>query len=152
MILAKIEDILQAKNLSISKTAIVNLLYTYGHISQKLNNALKPYDISLQQFNVLRILRGQNKNPVSLEMVQERMINKMSNTTRLINKLVKKGYAEKSINKANRRKVNIVITQKGLELLDEVDLVIDNKESSILQGLSQDETKEFIRLLGKIHG
>ncbi|MBJ6368092.1 MarR family winged helix-turn-helix transcriptional regulator [Snuella sedimenti] len=152
MILAKIEDILKAKNLSLSKTAIVNLLYTYGHISQKLNNALKPYDISLQQFNVLRILRGQNKNPMSLEMVQERMINKMSNTTRLIDKLVKKEYVEKSKNKTNRRKVNIVITQKGLELLSQVDILIDNRESSILQSLSQDETKEFIRLLGKIHG
>ena len=146
-----IEHLLQTQQgLSISKKTIVSLLYTFDFVNNKLNEALKPYDVSLQQFNVLRILRGQKGNPASLEMVQERMISKMSNTTRLIDKLIKKNYVSKSINKDNRRKIDIVITPDGIELLKKIDYVIDETEKKIIQSLTKDETKELIRLLGKI--
>lgn len=146
-----IEHLLQTQQgLSISKKTIVSLLYTFDFVNNKLNEALKPYDVSLQQFNVLRILRGQKGNPASLEMVQERMISKMSNTTRLIDKLIKKNYVNKSINKDNRRKIDIVITPDGIELLKKIDSVIDETEKKIIQSLTEDETKELTRLLGKI--
>lgn len=147
----RIENALKiTKNIPLSKRAVVNILYTYGIINHKLNNVLKPFEISIQQFNVLRILRGQKGKPASLETVQERMINKMSNTTRLIDKLVKKEYAEKSINKTNKRKIDITITQDGLRLLDKIDELIDSTETSIMSTLDSHEITELIRLLGKI--
>ncbi len=146
----RIEDILKTKkNLALSKKAVVNLLYTYGYINHKLNNVLKPFEISLQQFNVLRILRGQNGIPASLATIQERMINKMSNTTRLIDKLIKKDYVKKEVNERNKRKIDITITQDGLNFLDEIDHLIDRTENDIMSTLTHDETLELIRLLGK---
>ncbi len=146
-----IESILKINSdLSLSKKAVINLLYTYGSISKTLNDVLKPFDISIQQFNVLRILRGQNKKPISLEILQELMIHKMSNTTRLIDKLIKKEYVTKSTNETNRRKIDIIITQEGLKLLDIIDGLIDSTEKKIISSLTDDETKELIRLLGKI--
>ncbi len=146
-----IESILKiSKELPLAKGAIINMLYTYGFINRQLNDTLKPFDISIQQFNVLRILRGQANKPATLEMVQERMINKMSNTTRLIDKLIKKGYVKKNTNNSNKRKIDINITQGGVNFLDRIDGLIDITESNIVSSLSTEEVKELIRLLGKI--
>ena len=78
------------------------------------------------------------------------MITEMSNTTRLINKLSKKGYTKKSIKVDNRRKVDIIITKAGLELLDYVDKIIDDTESNIVSNLNKSEKETLIRLLGRI--
>ncbi|GAA4270695.1 MarR family winged helix-turn-helix transcriptional regulator [Hyunsoonleella aestuarii] len=147
----KIEKLLKtSSNLPLSKKVVVNILYTYGIVNGKLNDVLKPYDISIQQFNVLRILRGQNGKPASLSTVQERMINNMSNTTRLIDKLIKKRYVEKEINQTNKRKIDIIITNQGTDFLNEIDNLIDSTEKDIVNSLSKDETLELIRLLGKL--
>lgn len=137
-------------NLALPKKAVINVLLTYATVNSSLNNVLKPFEISIQQFNVLRILRGQGKNTVNLETVQDRMINKMSNTSRLIDKLLKKGYVAKKINKSNRRKIDITITQEGLNFLETIDELIDKTEDKLTSSLSEEETKELIRLLGKI--
>ena len=100
-------------NLPVPKKVVVNLLYTYGIVNGLLNDVLKPYGISIQQFNVLRILKGQKGKPATLSTVQERMINKMSNTTRLIDKLIKKGYVEKNINKKNNDEAQELIRLLG---------------------------------------
>ena len=147
----KIEKLLKtSSNLPLSKKVVVNILYTYVIVNGKLNDVLKPYDISIQQFNVLRILRGQNGKPASLSAVQERMINNMSNTTRLIDKLIKKRYVEKEINQTNKRKIDIIITNQGTDFLKEIDNLIDSTEKDIVNSLSKDETLELIRLLGKL--
>ena len=118
----KIENLLKtSSNLPLSKKLVVNLLFTYGIINGKLNDVLKPYDISIQQFNVLRILRGQKGTPVSLASVHDRMINKMSNTTRLVDKLILKGYVNRNQCEENRRKIEIYITVDGLNLLKKLD-------------------------------
>lgn len=146
-----IEDLIKPNsNLSLSKKAIISILFTYGLVNNKLNDVLKPFDVSIQQFNVLRILRGQKGIPITLEKLQELMINKMSNTTRLIDKLIKKGYVNKSINKKNRRKIDITISQEGLNFLEFIDVKIDSKEQDIIHALTDDETIELVRLLGKI--
>lgn len=151
MCLERIEDILKIKkNLSLSKKTVVNLLYTYGFVNHKLNHVLKPFEISIQQFNVLRILRGQQGQPASLSTLQERMITKMSNTTRLVDKLIKKGYVVKAINVQNKRKININITPDGLKFLSEIDLLIENTEKDIVSSLTHEEALELNRLLGKI--
>ena len=147
----KIEQILKTnKKLSSTKKIIVSILYSSGQLSNVLNSILKPFDISLQQFNVLRILRGQQNESVSLAVVQERMINKMSNTTRLIDKLIKKGLVQKDINQTNRRKIDINITKEGLEILDYVDNLIEEAEKDIVKNLSEEEKDQLIRLLAKI--
>lgn len=146
-----IEDVLKTSaTLPLSKKVVVNILFTYGIINGKLNNVLKPHGISIQQFNVLRILRGQKGKPTSLATVQERMINKMSNTTRLIDKLIKKGLVNKQINETNKRKIDITITALGLNLLEEFDFLVDSTERNIIGDLSNNEAQELIRLLGKI--
>lgn len=146
-----IENILKTNSkLPLSKKIIVNVLFTYGLINGKLNEVLKPHEISIQQFNVLRILRGQKGTPASLETIQERMINKMSNTTRLIDKLIKKGFVHKQININNKRKIDITITPLGLDALQEIDILIDSTEQNIVGDLSDIEAQELIRLLGKI--
>ena len=149
--LIRIENDLKInKNIPLEKRAVVNIRYTSGIINHRLNDVLKLFEISIQQFNVLRILRGQGSKPVSLEIVQGRMINHMSNTTRLIDKLIKKGYVRKSINKKNERKIDITMTQGGLFFLDEIDHLIDSTESKIMGSLNAEELHEIIRLLGKI--
>ena len=89
-----------------SKKVIITLIKINYEINIQLMTALKPYGISIQQFNVLRILRGQKGVAANLSTVQERMINKMSNTTRLIDKLIEKSFVERIICKENRRKIN----------------------------------------------
>lgn|SRR5690606_4614899 len=145
-----IENILETSNLSLSKKTVISLLYTHAIINNILNDALKPFDISLQQFHVLRVLRAQNEKPITLETLQELMTNKMSNTTRLIDKLIKKEYVEKNINKTNRRKIDIAISQGGLKILDIIDKVMDGTEKKIIGSLTNNETHDLIRLLGKV--
>ena len=100
-----------------SKKVIITLIKINYEINIQLMTALKPYGISIQQFNVLRILRGQKGVAANLSTVQERMINKMSNTTRLIDKLIEKSFVERIICKENRRKIELFITNKGLVFL-----------------------------------
>ena len=116
-----------------------------------LGHALKPFEISLQQFNVLRILRGQKGVAANLSTVQERMVNRMSNTTRIIDKLIDKEYVERSICKNNRRKIELFITEEGLSLLKKVDPIVDQAEAEILQSLKPIEQEELFTLLKKIN-
>ena len=123
----RIEQLLKTNSsLPLSKKTVVALLYTSNFINSKLNDVLKPYDVSIQQFNVLRILRGQNGQPASLTIVQERMISKMSTTTRLVDKLIKKVFVEKDINIENRRKKYIHITKDGLNFLFKANDLIES--------------------------
>lgn len=138
------------KNHPQEKKAVLTLLLASTNISSQLSDVLKPFDISTQQYNVLRILRGQKGQAAALETVQSLMISKMSNTTRLIDKLIKKNYVEKTINKKNKRKIDIVIKEEGLRLLKKIDPLIDNKEYDIISPLTSQETLELIRLLGKL--
>ena len=147
----KIENILKTTStLPLSKKVVVNLLYTNSVVIGILNDVLKGYDVSIQQFNVLRILRGQKGVPVTLSTIQERMIAKMSNTTRLVDKLIKKGYATKKTNEKNKRKIDITITQAGLNFLDEIDVLVDSAEQNIVDSLSENDKLELIRLLEKL--
>jgi len=89
-----------------------------NHINETIATALKPFEVSVQQFNVLRILRGQKNKPANLSTLNERMVTKMSNTTRLVDKLLTKGYVERRTCPSNRRKIEITITKQGNSQLD----------------------------------
>lgn len=146
----RIEDILHtSRSLSDSKKTVVSLLYTTNLVAYKLNEVLKPQEVSLEQFNVLRILRGQN-GVTTLANIQARMITKMSNTTRLIDKLVLKGFVKKEINPENKRKLNLSITDSGLNVLIKLDDLINQIEIDIISNLNKKETRELNKLLEKI--
>jgi len=148
----KLEKLIKVnKPLKLSKRTVVNIILTGNHVALQLNNSLKPYGISLQQFNVLRILRGQNGNPLNLFEIQERMINKNSNSTRLIDKLVNKNYVKRITDTENRRKIKVSITNDGLSFLLILDTVIDEQEEKrIIENLNNKELELLNRLLEKI--
>ena len=98
----------------IIRDTVISILKTGYKINDELSSLFKKFDISLPQFNVLRILRGQKGKPANLSTIQERMVHKMSNTTRLIDKLILKGYVKRNISENNRRNIEIYITNSGL--------------------------------------
>lgn len=128
---------------------MIHFALVNNKINEEFTAALKPYGVSKQQFNVLRILRGQKGKPANLSTINERMVTKMSNTTRLVDKLITKGYVERWVCEANRRKVEILITEKGKEILKKIDLVMQKTEERILQNFTKKELKELNTLLDK---
>ena len=118
----KIEEVVKSTvPIDNSKKIIMNIIYTQNVITENFNEILKPYDISSEQFNVLRILRGQKGNPANMCMIQERMLAKTSNTTRLVDKLLLKELVTRKVCPENRRKIEVLITPKGLNLLEELE-------------------------------
>lgn len=132
------------------KEVIIRMLKTNALIEEQLNAAIKSYAVSLPQFNVLRILRGNQKQPASLSTLQEKMIKPMSNTTRLVDKLVDKGLVRREICSSNRRKVDIRITNKGLEMLTKLDQSIDQAETQLMSALTPEEMKTLFQLIEKM--
>lgn len=146
----KIEEIIKSNvALSDAKKVILNLMYTQNVVGDKFNELLKPYDLSSEQYNVLRILRGQKGAPANMCVIQERMIAKNSNTTRLIDKLLLKALVTREVCPENRRKMEILITSKGLKLLDELDTSVTEHEQLFVSNLTPEEALELNRLLEK---
>jgi DNA-binding MarR family transcriptional regulator len=131
--------------------AVVNILYTASWLEGINIRRLKPHDISPQQYNVLRILRGSHPNPVMLGEITERMIDKNSNATRLVEKLRLKGFLKRDICKTNRRQVDITITSKGLALLEELDTHIDQWQNEYMK-IKKSEVQLLNELLDKLRG
>ena len=138
------------KSLDLAKNTVVGILKAGQKVEEYIGNTLKSADISLQQFNVLRILRGRNGIPANLQTVQKRMIHKMSNTTRLVDKLIVKELVVRKTCKENRRKIEITITNKGLEVLSRLDTKIQEPEAAILQPLNYEEQRTLRNLINKI--
>lgn len=145
-----IESKVKTDNLPEHKKALINVIYTANFINDEIGNILKPFDISIQQFNVLRILKGQKEKPANLSTIQERMISKMSNTTRLVDKLIDKKLAEREICEHNRRKVEIVITDHGKAFLKKVNTVVEAKEIELTSKFKTLELKTINQLLDQI--
>ena len=144
------EEIKSTIALSIAKKVILNLAFTKNYVGDKFNEILKPFEISGEQYNVLRILRGQKGNPINMQDIQERMVTKNSNTTRLIDKLLLKKMVERNVCPENRRKIEILITQTGLDILAELDPLIENQENGITNNLTNLELEQLNNLLEKI--
>jgi len=134
-----------------SKHAIISILKTSALISEILLSGLKPYEISEQQFNVLRILRGQKGIAANLSTVQDRMVHKMSNTTRLIDKLIQKKLVKRNVCVKNRRKIELFITEDGLDLLKKIDPISDEIEKKILSNISSQDLNSLISILNLIN-
>lgn len=133
----------------LAKRTLIHIALVANKIDEEIAAVLKPFDVSIQQFNVLRILRGQNNKPANLSTINERMVTKMSNTTRLVDKLILKGYVNRNVCLKNRRKVEIVITEDGLNVLKKIDGILFEAEKRILKNFMEKELHEFNKLLNK---
>ncbi len=143
------QEIKQEKFSSPYQKAIINVIFTANHI-QRVNNALmKENGLTIQQYNILRILRGQLPNAASIQLLTDRMLDKTSNASRLVEKLRVKEYLERSICNEDRRSVNVIITEKGLELLNTLDPKIENLQNS-LKTIPENEINQFNSTLNKL--
>jgi len=146
----KIEDEIKSTvPLDNSKKIVLNILYTQNVVTDKFNDILKPYDISSEQYNVLRILRGQKGCPANMCSIQDRMLAKTSNTTRLVDKLLLKELVTREVCSENRRKIEVLITTKGLNLLSELDPKVKEHENSFAKNLNANELELLNELLEK---
>lgn len=146
----KIEEIIKSNSpISIEKRTVLNIMFTQNVIADAFNDILKSFELSVEQFNVLRILRGQKGKPANMCVIQERMIAKTSNTTRLVDKLLLKGLVNREVCEENRRKMEITITEKGLKLLTELDPKIEAHEALFSTNLTSEELENLNNLLEK---
>ncbi|AOC95776.1 MULTISPECIES: MarR family winged helix-turn-helix transcriptional regulator [Flavobacterium] len=132
-----------------AKKVILNIMYTQNVVQDHFNELLKPYDLSGEQYNVLRILRGQKGKPANMCVIQERMLAKTSNTTRLVDKLLLKDFVTRNVCPDNRRKIEVSITQKGLGVLKELDPKVDEHEQMFANNLKPEELVFLNQLLEK---
>ncbi len=147
----KLEDELKMKNFSSPhQKMLLNILFTNYWLGDKMACFMKSHGLSEQQYNVLRILRGQKGNPLNLKDLQERMMQKTSNVTRLVEKLRVKGLLERVQCMENRRKVEITITDKGLELLKEMQPGMDEMNERFSKVLTEKEASVLSDLLDKL--
>jgi MarR family 2-MHQ and catechol resistance regulon transcriptional repressor len=143
------QDILQSKFRNEHQKAIVNLLYTYNWVTEKSKELFASEDITPQQFNILRILRGSHPTPLSTLQIRERMLDKMSDTSRIVDRLIAKGLVKKGVCKDDRRLVDVMITEKGKKLLERLDARQDEIDN-IIGNLSRKEATSLSELLDKI--
>lgn len=144
------EAIKSIHKMGITTKTVINIMYTSRVIEESILAVLKPYDLTMQQYNVLRILRGQKGNPANLSTIQERMVDRSSNTTRLVDKLIQKGWVKRNICAENRRKVEIFITAVGLEILRTLDPITEAHNEAIVADLNQTELEQLNHLLNNL--
>jgi DNA-binding MarR family transcriptional regulator len=136
----QIEHLIKQKKFkSEIEKALVNISFTHSYLSSMLNATLKPHNVSLQQFNVLRILQGQHPDPVSINEITNRMVDKMSNTSRLVDKLDIKELIKRKISKHDKRQVDVTITIRGQNVLSELNLLVD----AVIEGHSNLNIQEY---------
>jgi DNA-binding MarR family transcriptional regulator len=142
-------DIQQREFRSESQKAILNILFTCYFVQDQMNTLFKKYDITRQQYNVLRILRGQYPGNASVNLIRDRMLDKMSDASRIVERLRLKDLVNRKSAEKDKRAVEVTITEAGLKLLDEMQEAVDEFES-LLDNLSEDETRHLNALLDKI--
>lgn len=128
--------------------AIVNILFSSSWLHEKIKNFLEVGDITPQQYNILRILRG-SKQPISTLQIRERMLDRMSDTSRIVDRMLKKGLVEKSVHSTDKRLVDVSISELGLSILDKLDSKNDELDN-IMQSLTPEEAMILNRLLDKM--
>ena len=129
--------------------AMINILYTYGWTLEKIKKFLAREDITHQQYNILRILRGSHPDPLSTLQIRERMIDRMSDTSRIVDRMVLKGLVRKTPCPKDKRLVDVIITEKGQKLLKKMDAEVDQIDS-IMKSLTENEAEMLSNLLDKL--
>ena len=126
----------------------INIIYTANWLNEKMGQILSTEDITQQQYNILRILRG-SECPLSTLKIRERMLDKMSDTSRIVDRLIVKGLVEKTACVKDKRLVDITVTKKGLQLLEKLD-ALNEQIDSILKGVSEKEATTMNQILDKL--
>jgi DNA-binding MarR family transcriptional regulator len=133
-----------------SKRAIMNVYYTGYWLTDRVNEILKPFGISEQQFNVLKVLRDHKNNGSNLCDIQERMMHKMSNATRLVEKLRLKALVTRETCEENRRRVDVKLTDKGLMLMAKIEEQLEKLNGCFYNKLTKEEYTQLAELLDKL--
>ncbi|MBC7904708.1 MAG: MarR family transcriptional regulator [Gemmatimonadaceae bacterium] len=144
------KDINQSKFRSEHQKATINLIYTYNWMNEQMKKWLDQFDITSQQFNILRILRGAGE-PLSTLQIRQRMLDKMSDTSRIVDRLQKKALVKKVVCKEDRRLVDVTISEKGMALLEKMDVNQDELDATF-NNIDSDEAKYLNSLLDKVRG
>ena len=148
----KIEDEIQQKKFkSEYHKAMVNIIFSYNWLIQHQIEVLKPFGITLQQYNILRILRGQYPKPSTIKLMKERMLDRMSDCSRIVEKLRDKDLVERHLCEKDRRNVDVLITKKGLNLLKKLDKIFEKYDKKLI-ALSDKELKTLNKLLDRMRG
>lgn len=145
------EEIKQEKFRNGYHKLAVNVIYTYGWLMNSQSKLFAKYQITGNQYNILRILRGQYPNPATINLLKERMLDKMSDASRLVERLRIKGFVKRNLSSDDRRCVDVIITEKGLKLLLEMDK-LNEKYDSLFENLSVSESQKLNELLDKLRG
>lgn len=144
------EDIRQDKGFkSERQKAIINIMYTEGWLRNRLSETLKPHDLTSQQYNVLRILRGSKPKAMSTSCIRSRMLDKMSDASRIVDRLDKKKLVQKKACAADKRLVDVFITKEGLSLLDKIDASVDNMDT-MFNSITLEEAETLNKILDKL--
>ncbi len=143
------KDINQQHFQSEGQKAMINLVYTYSWVTEKIKSILAEDDITMQQFNILRILRGSDPKPLSTLTIRERMLDKMSDTSRIVDRLVLKGMVDKKMSAVDKRLVDVYITKEGKKLLEKIDKKADAMDA-ITSALSNTDLLKLNELLDKL--
>ena len=144
-------EITQYNFRNIYHKAAINLIFTFNWLYNLQSGIFKPFNLTIQQFNILRILRGQYPKPATIKLLKERMLDKMSDASRIVEKLRAKGLVERQICSEDRRTVDVLISEKGLNLLENLDEKNDELDK-ILSHLNVEELKILNGLLDKLRG
>ncbi|MFA5817808.1 MAG: MarR family transcriptional regulator [Bacteroidales bacterium] len=146
----KIEEEIKGRFRNDYHKGMINLAYTVKQLSYEFLQFLKKHELTEPQYNILRVLRGNRQGrPASIGYIKDRMLDKSSDVSRIIDRLYEKGYIDRNENPDDRRQKDIAITKKGLELLDKM-VDCEKKVDMLLENLTPDEVKELNRLLDKI--
>lgn len=146
------EEIKQPRFLNEYQKLGINLIYTHNWLTSQQAGFFKSHDITMQQFNVLRILRGQHPMPASVNLIKERMLDKMSDVSRIVERLRQAGYVCRATSEHDRRSVDVSISEKGLALLAQMDGQEESDFLRLLKNLSEAEAAQLNALLDKIRG
>ncbi len=144
------QSISQSKFDSEQLKLMINVIYSANLLNLITSRLFKPYELSPQQYNVLRILRGQKGESIALMDIEHRMLDKSSNVSRLVDKLISKDLINRSISSKDRRRIEIVITSRGVSVLKEIDVILSEMNSKIKAIISDDNAKQTNRILDQL--
>lgn len=147
----KIDDAIKTRFSSANMKAVINVKYTSNFLSMKSNKFMQKFDLTMPQFNILRILRGSGES-MAVNTIKERMVEKSPNTTRLMDKLIDKGLITRERCENDRRVVYVKISKKGLDLLSKIDIAINKSSDFTPENLTEEEANLLSDLLDKMRG
>lgn len=149
--MATIDEEIKSRFESEQHKALLNIMFTASWIRSRHNAVLTPSGLSMQQYNILRILRGAHAQ-VNMQTVKERMVDRAPNATRLVDKLIDKGLVQRERAAADKRVIHLGITTKGLELLGQVDELVRGDMDATNANLTSEDATVINRVLDRMRG